>query len=111
MSAIEAVVADYQRRKQQHIDVPEWQVDGQPLRIYWDLLTIEQRKKLVATGRTDVDVLVAMAKDSDGKPLFSLEDKPKLKLQADASIITRIAARMLGQLALSDADIEEAEKN
>lgn len=113
MAAIDQVTGHYNANRRQFIDVPEWAgEDGVPLRVYWELLTIERRKQLLTMqNRSDVDTLVALAQDADGKPLFGKEDKPKLKLAADAAVITRIAARMLGVGRLSEADVESAEKN
>jgi hypothetical protein len=112
MSIIGRVTAHYNLNRQQFIDVPEWGENGTPLRVYWRLLTIEQREKLFAMqNRTDVDILIAMATDADGKPLFDKADKPELRLNADAAIITRIATRMLGADRVTEATVEQAEKN
>jgi hypothetical protein len=112
MSVIDAIVGDYKARAKQSIDVPEWGTDGVPLTIFWNLLTIEQRQKLFANpGRTDVDVLIMMARTASDEPMFGKEDKPKLVVSADASVITRVALLMLGTGKLTDAAIDDALKN
>jgi hypothetical protein len=52
------------------MDVPEWQVDGKPLRVHWQLLTVLERRQLNESSSNDVDALVAKARDGDGAPLF-----------------------------------------
>lgn len=112
MSAIDVIIGDYKARSKQSIDIPEWGTDGVPMTIFWNLLTIEQRQKVFAnTNRTDVDVLIMMARDGNGDPMFTKEDKPKLVVSADASIITRIALKMLGTGRVTDAAVEDAVKN
>lgn len=121
MRAIDIITTDYTERKVQHIDVPEWQVQNEgagpddpktkPLRVYWNLLTIEERKKYSGSSGGDVDWFFMMARDEKGERIFTLEDKPKLKMHADAAIITRIVAKMVGINRLTAADVEEAEKN
>lgn len=112
MRAIDAVTGHYNANADRHIDVPEWSVDGKPLRVHWRLMTIEQRQKLFSVpDRTDVDIMVSMARDDAGQPMFTLEDKPKLKVAADAAIITRIATKMLGAERITEAQVEAAEKN
>lgn len=124
MSAIEQVVAHYNTNRRQHLDVPEWgidieqEVDGkktmvrQPLRVFWTLLTVDRRQTLFGAGRrSDVDTLVAMAEDETGAKLFGLADKPELMLNADAIVITRLVLKMVGSERLSEAMVEQAEKN
>ena len=125
MSVIEQVAAHYNANKQQHIDVPEWGVDveqagpdgtprtvRQPLRIYWQLLTVDRRQQVFSQSEHhDVDILVAMAEDQNGKKLFGIGDKPQLKLAADAVVITRVVMKMIGSARLTDAMVDAAEKN
>ncbi|HEY4775884.1 MAG TPA: hypothetical protein VIH40_13820 [Xanthobacteraceae bacterium] len=112
MSVIDQVTAHYAANRQQHIDVPEWGVDGVPLRIYWDLLTVDKRKKIFANEQnSDVDTVVAMACDEQGNKMFDLADKAKLKVAADSALLTRIARKMIGIDRISEAMVEAAVKN
>lgn len=113
MHPIEQITAHFKANETLFIDVPEWAgADGVPLRIYWKLLTVEQRRKLHARDdRTDVDVLIAMALDGDGKKMFTIEHKPLLLRHASAEIITRVVEAMLRLTHLTDKLIEDAEKN
>jgi hypothetical protein len=111
MRAIEAITGHYKQNQKQFIDVPEWGSDGAPLRIYWNLLTVEQRNKLNATGKNDVDGLVMLALDEQGNRMFDLADKPLLLTQADAGIVSRIVAAMLSSTWLTKESVDDAAKN
>lgn len=78
------------------IEIPEWQVDGKPAKIFWRPLTVDERHALFKRAdKNDADVLIMKALKTDGAKLFTLEDKPALLQAVDAEIVTRIATRML----------------
>lgn len=109
--AIDAITGHYNGIKEQFLDVPEWGDGEAPLRIYWNRLTIESRRKLLAMGRDEADILVGMAIDRDGTPMFTIEDKPKLRMHADEAVIRRVALAMVGDDAVLKKDVDAAEKN
>jgi hypothetical protein len=112
MALIDDICAIYDQTCDRHIDVPEWSINGVPLRIYWKELTIGRRKKIFARpDRTDVDVLIEMACDEHGKKLFSPDDRVRLREHASAAVITRIAGEMLGISSITQEIIADAEKN
>lgn len=90
MSLIDSIVAHYKEHSAQSVEVPEWNVA-----IHFELLTIKRRSDLVKRCKDDVDVLVEMALDADGRKMFSAEDKAKLRIAADAEIVSRVAKAML----------------
>lgn len=110
MRAIERLVAHYKANKSQSIMIRLG--DGEPLAIFWDLMTLERRDELFAMpGRRDVDVVIAMAKDAEGKALFDVADKPLLMLSTDAFLIKALAEKMLGADRSLDDLVKAAEKN
>lgn len=106
MRALEVITGHYEKNEKQSIEVPEW-----GLTIHWQLLVVEDRTKLTKMAKDDVDILVARALDENGKKMFDLGDKEPLRKKADAAIISRVVAKMIGQTRITDADVEEAEKN
>ncbi len=111
MGAIDAVTSHYEKNEKQYIDIPEWSVDGVPLRIRWNLLSMERKRKLLSNEADQIEVLVDMAIDENGEQLFDKADKPKLRRKADTAIIARIVNAMLRITVLNTEDLEEAKKN
>jgi hypothetical protein len=111
MKAIDAVIGHYVANERQFIDIPEWGIDGKPMRVRWKLLTFEEQKTLLAREREYVEILVEKALDENGQTLFDKADVPKLKRAADPAIVTRIVNAMLRLTVLNTEDIEEARKN
>ena len=108
MRAIDAVTAHFKSLGTLHIDVPEWQVDGKPMRIFYTPVTIAEREKLTAKSGSDLDleVLLLKAKDEAGKPLFTIEDKMILRSAGVSGVIQRVS------LAITAVPtVEESEKN
>lgn len=111
MKAIERATHHYARNKRQWLDVPQWAgEDGKALRIFWELPTLATRDKARESG-SDVEFIVALARNEDGSRMFDAEDALKLRDGADASIITHIAFRMLAGAQVSVAMVEQAVKN
>jgi len=93
----------------QEIVVPEWVVDGTPLKIFWRQRNVLQDAKIFADGMDNtrfVDVVIMLARDASDRPMFTLEDKQALLRAVDPEIIKRIALAML-----KAPSIEQAEKN
>jgi hypothetical protein len=97
----------------QVIPVPEWDEEGESFLIYATPLTLQERMKL-NRGQANplemtADMIIMKAKDKDGNPHFTREDKPDLMRSVDADILARIAKQLVGA---SDAElVEDAEKN
>jgi len=110
MKAIDAVLQHVRDIGTRHVDVPEWVIDGQPLRIHYTPLSVKEREQISRKSATmggdiDIEILMLKALDADGKPLFTLEDKPKLRMCASA-VISRVAGEMIAL-----PNVAELEKN
>lgn len=110
MRAIDAATAHYKAVKTDSILVPEWKLDGKPLRIYWRPLNLAERAKLYNGGVLDIEayatILILKALDEKGKPLFSHDDLHFLTCDVDSSIVTRVALKII-----VGPKAEEIEKN
>jgi hypothetical protein len=80
--------------------VPEWSVDGQPVRLYYrPVMTMHQRYRMdskVDEGRipTIVEGLIVRALDEQGRPLFAEADRHALMNHMDADVLMIIASKM-----------------
>jgi len=89
------------------ITVPEWTIEGNPVKIFWTPLTCLEREAIFdGGGKSDLDIFVLKALDADGKKLFDLDDKMALRTMVAPQIITRVAAQMMAL-----PDVEDIEKN
>ena len=82
--------------KRQHIDVPELQVEGEAVRIWFDPISLDQRDKLAKftkRGESVAELLIMKAVDESGEKLFSLADKMMLMNQT-ASWVEYVADRI-----------------
>lgn len=100
------------KMKNQHIEIPEWlDGEGNPVKIYFDPLSMRQRQSLQAQATkgkgdsavTDNCLLVALtvakhAKDEGGNAIFppGLETIKALETEVDPVILARIAEAMVG---------------
>lgn len=105
----EAVTAHKISLGTKSLDVPEWVVDGVPLRIFWTPLTPGESAEIFKDDPprpiTYVRAIMLKARDEAGKKLFEPVDREELE-RADAYVVMRIAAKLL------DAPSkEEMEKN
>lgn len=106
-NALDAALAHYKSLGTQSLFVPEWGIT-----VYWTPLTPADSDKFVKLnddGKTMavlLDLLVGKALDADGKRLFDLDAKQKLRVAADQTVISRIARAML-----ISPSVGEAEKN
>lgn len=81
------------------IEVPEWGDEDQPLLVYYQVPNMQTRaaisRALDEGGLSGVvDILILMALDADGKPLFAKAQKPELMRSVDPDVISRITAEM-----------------
>lgn len=103
-AAIQKAKAHYKAVPGSHIDIPEWGEDGKPLKVYFRLLTVAQRRKCWRDeAGTAVDGSIAMVRavmfhalDGQGKRLFDDLDEHSLTHEVDSDVVSRIGARILG---------------
>ena len=82
MKVIDRAKNHFENLGVQSIEVEEWSDENNnPTIIYWDPITLAEKKKLFqkSDNLNDVailaDIVVMKAKDKDGKKMFSLEIK------------------------------------
>ena len=106
-AALDKVVAHFGGLEVAAIDVPEWDMT-----IYVKPMTLKEQQALLRKTKdgddatASVETLIMLAKDENGEPLFTLEDKPKLMRAASPDVVGRVAGEIL-----TAHRIEEAEKN
>jgi hypothetical protein len=112
-NAADRIIAHYKAHEKQWVDVPEWPgADGKPLRIFWKLMTVHEAEEFAKTdASTDLDIFVRFARDAENRKLFDAEDKLKLRVSADSSIISRVARLMVGPARTLSDMVDDAEKN
>ncbi len=77
------------------IDVPEWGVS-----LHVPPPTLEKQMKFLKAADKGNDILTAIealllfAKDADGAPAFTLEDKQKLLKSSDPAVVGRVAGEV-----------------
>lgn len=90
------------------IEVPEW-----GLVVHASPLTLKERERLYRVGKDDsyhemmIEALVLKARDSDGQPLFTIEDKPTLRRRAAPDVVERVASEIMAPYISED----DAKKN
>jgi hypothetical protein len=97
------------------ITVPEWLTeDEKPLVIYYEPLTVKGKDALARLNKQYGDtlewlvmVLIKHAKDNQGQPLFTLEDKKDFMHHADVRVIERVTSAIL----LDGGSYESEKKN
>lgn len=91
----DVISAHWDALKRQYIDVPELQVDGRPVRIWFDPLTLKERDDLnrLRGGEAVVELLILKATDEGGSKLFSKADKVQL-MNACGGWAQRVADRI-----------------
>lgn len=96
------------------IEVAEWGEDGAPEKVFFGPLLAGELNRIQrkhpsflqsASFEAMVDLIVLKAETGQGEKLFTLEDKPVL-MREEVSIISRVAAEMMG-----GTSVEDAEKN
>jgi len=96
-------------------EVPEWVIDGQPLKIHYSPMTVAENKKInkrypnfmenLLDAEIQVFIIIMKALDSKGEPLFEIGDKKWFDDQ-EPLIVLRLAS-----LFVSGRTVEEHEKN
>ena len=102
MKIIDRAKSHFESLGVQSIEVEEWQDEkGQPTVIYWQPITLAEKKKLFS--RTEnlndagllADVVIMKAIDKDGEKIFSLEDKLPIMHKVDSDVLSKIAVAMV----------------
>lgn len=112
-TALEAALSHFAVNKRQSLEIPEWIVKGKPVTIYWDLQTIHAAREMSAKMKDNADLIVLMAKDENGNPLFADPKKAAIELRrgADIQVLRRIANRMSQGATITPDMVDDAEKN
>lgn len=83
------------------VEVPEWQVDGRPVTVHFDPMTLHQRHQLQQRARGNEArgialAVIMFAKDESDARMFEddAETLAALESQVDPAILSRIAAEM-----------------
>lgn len=81
------------------IEVPEWGDESGPLQVYYkapNMKTRDEMTRALNDGGVGgvVIVLILMALDANGKPLFVKAQKPELMRSVDPLVIERITGEM-----------------
>lgn len=113
MKVIERARAHFGRLSMAPIEVPEWpDEDGKPTIVYSEPMTLRDKQKISRlsdqVGEIEVmaNVLILRARDAQGHPMFTLEDKQLLLTQVDPGVLSRIAVAVT-----RSATVKEQEKN
>ena len=103
---------DFDKRGRGRIEVPEWQVDGQPAVIWFRPLTMSEQFEIAGYRNADgqqyamVRAIILKAEDADGKRLFTLEQERPFLNGVAAPVVMRIAGAIM-----AGPKVEDAEKN
>lgn len=108
MRAIEAVLAHRKSLGTLYLDVPEWVIDGKPMRIFYQSMTLAEREQLSQYDGPEVDAAILMIKalDEKGERLFDLNDMMQMKRAGDGGAVSRVALVLA-----SSPTLEQARKN
>lgn len=108
MSLIDKAVSHFNAKSSREIDVPEWGVT-----LYSKNLTLDDKAKWLSRADGDTTDYMIYAVifgliDKEGKNVFDIGDKQKLRNAVDPDIVSRLASFVLH--VESDSE-EEREKN
>lgn len=92
------------------IIVPEWGENGKPLSVFVTPLTLAEKRKLFKKAQDGdigflVDAVIMKAKDENGEPLFTVNNRVDLTHKCDPGVIERVASAIPG------TDLENAEED
>lgn len=97
------------------IEVPEWKLDGEPLKIHFSPMTLRDNKKIsqrhpnflenIMDGDVQVHIIINKAIDDKGDALFTYGDKNWFDRQ-DPLVVLRVASSIV-----QGKTVEELEKN
>lgn len=103
MDVIDRAVEHFEAFGLQKIEVPEWAAEpGKPFFVYFHPITLAEIQKLeharVREGEIArlADALILKALTEDGKKMFTLEHKLKLRTRVSPDVIARVAKYIIG---------------
>jgi hypothetical protein len=112
MGLLDNAKKHFDEQDTRRIEVPEWaDSEGKGGIIYAEPLTLAEKgnikKQTDRRGEIDalIYVLILKARDAQGEPIFTLEDKQALKHKIDPDVIARVVSEIL--LAPSVGDLLE----
>lgn len=94
--ALQRITAHFDAIGAKRIEVPEW-----GLTIHTTPVTLAERTRIYSGSKGDNDyevlvkILIIKARDAQGNPLFTLEDKAILLQKADATVLIRVCAEIM----------------
>ena len=102
MSIIDRAKSHFESLGVQSIEIEEWKDDeGKPSIIYWNPITLAEKKKLFSRSDSlnDVgllaDIVIMKALDKDGNKLFHTTDRLDIMNKVDSDVLAKIAAAMV----------------
>ena len=113
--AIDHIMRHFNGQGAKSVTVPEWLTEEEePLVVYYEPLTVKAKDALARLNKQYGDtvewlvmVLIRHAKDSQGQPLFTLDDKKDFMHHADVNVIERVASAIL----LDGGSYDDEKKN
>mgnify|MGYP004000734107 CR=1 FL=1 len=94
--------------------VPEWEVNGKPITIYYKpSMTMKEQGEVLKLANTNkqaesvVMTLIIRALDADGNRMFRKADMTEIMNQTDPDVISQIVVGMGGD----ELDLDDAVKN
>ena len=100
MKLIEKAKAHFNALEIKEIEIPEWSVDGEILKIYSKPLTLAEMSKLQKYAKDDDVALMAYclihkALDAEGDKVFDISDKHTLMNGVDKDVLARVATEIM----------------
>ena len=102
MSVIDRAKSHFESLGTQSMEVPEWKDDdGNPTVIYWNPITLAEKKRLFqkSDNLNDVgilaDIVLMKALDKNEKKMFLLEDKIALMHKVDSDVLAKVATQII----------------
>ena len=102
MSVIDRAKSHFESLGTQSMEVPECKDDdGNPTVIYWNPITLAEKKRLFqkSDNLNDVgilaDIVLMKALDKNEKKMFNLEDKIALMHKVDSDVLAKVATKII----------------
>ncbi len=97
------------------IEVPEWQEDGKPMKLWFPPLTSADMGKMADLEARDrfhenCYLIVLMAEDEDGSKRFAIGDNMILRNRADFIVIQRVVNFIYSTHVMTDKEAQKAVK-
>lgn len=93
------------------IEIPEWAGEEDKGIFYSTALNLLQRRSIEGKSKDDIDlaveIIIAKLTNEAGEHVFKRVDKQVMMSKLDPTVISRVAAEILGET----VEVDEAEKN